>query len=184
MAKWGKLTCLASGSESEWELESGTQGLLFCCCCWKYMRRGNLGVAWTVFATAGAESHCPLSLCMVPSGAEAQTHSQPICLDAGNIPEGSHRCCEEDSSGLMNVEIDFKRCVSSVWKGNSRTSFSSNFLIYVARVLQLGKGVGSFCLFFFVLFLFCPVLLTTIILLCFLISGCWNCNHLTGLKCS
>lgn len=189
MAKWDKVTCLGSGSESEWELESGTQGLLFCCCCWIYTRRGDWGAAWTVFATAGAEPQRPLSLCLVPSGAEVQTHSQPICSDAGNAPESSYRCCEEDSSVLMNVENDFKQCVSSVWKGNRQDSFFQQLLNFCWHSPPVRKRCReffvSFVFIFISVFVFHPALLTkTIILLWFLISSCWHCNHFTGLKCS
>lgn len=142
------MTCLGSGSESEWGLESGTQGLLFCC--WVYTR-GNWGTAWAVFATAGAESQHPLSLCLVPSGAEAQTHSQPICSDAGNAPESSYRCCEEDSSVLMSVQNDFKQCVSSVWKGNRQDSFSQQLLNFCGHSPPVRKRCRDF---FFILVLF------------------------------
>lgn len=93
-------------------------------------------------------------------------HKHTLSPYAGNAPESSYRCCEEDSSVLMNVQSDFKQCVSSVWKENRQDSFSQQLLNFCGHSPPVRKRCRDFFFHFGFIFIFIFVFSFFLILHC------------------
>lgn len=141
------MTCLGSGSESEWGLESGTQGLLFCC--WVIHKKRKLG-------------NCLKSVCYSWCWVSASLISVPGALRSWSTNTLSAHMLgmpqRAPTGAVKRIPLCwwmYRVILNSVWvqygRRIGRTPFPSNFLISVATALQLGKGAG---IFFFILVLF------------------------------